>query len=97
MPIDQPDIRWHAVAIVPKGHCCRAVLELQGTRFLTRLQPPRLPLPDCTMPDRCRCIYRHFSDRRRGTPRRRDEIGLPRLPIAPGSERRTNRGRRSDD
>jgi hypothetical protein len=93
---NKADIRWHAVAVVTRSNCCAAAREILGCRFLTREQPPRLPLNACSMPFSCHCVYKHYPDRRLG-PRRRDEEGLPRTMMIGNDERREIRGRRDDD
>lgn len=85
---------WHGVDIVPGRVACQAVKAL-GTRRFLAAEAPRVPLPDCTTPSHCQCVYRHFPDRRKG-PRRADERGMPPLPWI-GKNRRERRGRRADD
>jgi hypothetical protein len=72
----------------------RTVRKLGPKRFLAD-EAPRFPLPECSSAWRCKCIYRHFPDRRAG-PRRageRDGLLMPRI----GAERRQRDGRRADD
>src|SRR5215831_6332311 len=86
---------WHAVRVVAGDAACAAVVKLENTRFLSG-QAPQLPLHDCSSPSRCKCTYRHFSDRRATAPRRwvdRTGLPVPRLE----DERRKNRGRRRAD
>jgi hypothetical protein len=89
---------WHAVSIAAGPLACPAAEGLRHTRFLSDEAPP-LPLPECSSPWRCKCIYRHHSDRR-ATLRRR-ETDRSRLPTPRvGKERRerlVKRGRRKDD
>jgi hypothetical protein len=85
---------WHAVEIIPARFACPEVRALGKRRFLSR-EAPRLPIPDCSTPWRCECVYRHHSDRRAG-PRRAEERGLPAVPWI-ASNRRRKRGRRADD
>jgi hypothetical protein len=90
-----PRLKYRGVEVVASGDACAAVKALQGLRLLTAEAPRRLPLPDCDRPDACRCIYRHFDDRRQG-PRRENEIAD--IPLAHlGPERRRLRGRRESD
>lgn len=84
--------QWHAVAIVSPSECCSLVESLRGKRFLPS-EAPRLPLPDCTKPLRCQCVYRHFADRRAGPRPGGARFRLP----ADGDRRRHPRGRRVDD
>jgi len=85
---------YHSVSIVAGAARCPAALALKGKRFLSR-DAPRLPLPECDQPLDCRCVYRHFDDRRAG-PRRGDEKGRPARP-AGEKEKRLSRGRRDAD
>lgn len=86
--------QWHAISIVAGPAACPAAVKLGGRRFLSD-EAPRLPLGECSSPARCKCIYRHFSDRRASLRRAEERIGL----IKPwsGVERRGARGRRDDD
>jgi hypothetical protein len=86
---------WHAVSIVTPTSCCSAASELRNHRFLSK-DAPRLPLAGCPSPETCRCIYRHYADRR-GKPRRGNDRGDPPKGGNPTSERRGRRGRRSTD
>ena len=54
---------------------CNAATELQSKKFLAD-EAPSLPLDACSDPSNCRCVYKHFDDRR--TAYRRDtDQGLP--------------------
>jgi hypothetical protein len=55
--------KWHAVSVVPGEPNCTAVQQLRGMRFLAA-EAPRIPVPQCAMPARCQCVYRHYADRR---------------------------------
>jgi hypothetical protein len=91
----RPQLKYRGVEVVATGDACEASRALQGMRLLTAEAPRQLPLPDCDRPDACRCIYRHFDDRRQG-PRREDEVAD--IPLAHlGPERRRLRGRRESD
>jgi hypothetical protein len=93
-PIKQP---WHAVSVVAGPMACPAIEGLRHKRFLSD-EAPLLPLPACSSPWRCKCIYRHYSDRR-ATPRRATDRGASSSPKV-GNERREKvgkRGRRADD
>jgi hypothetical protein len=93
-PEQKPSGEWHAVEVVPGRFACPESRALVRRRFLSR-EAPRLPVPDCSTPWRCQCVYRHFSDRRTGA-RRAEDRGLPPLPWL-AKNRRQKRGRRSDD
>ncbi len=45
--------------------CCDAAKQLAKQRFLAG-EAPMLPLDACSQPGDCRCIYKHWSDRRDG-------------------------------
>lgn len=84
---------FHGIAVNPGPCACEAVAALGGQRFLSD-EAPRLPLPGCSRPEDCRCVYRHFTDRR--TDARRDsDVGLPQRQVA--VEKRSGRGRRITD
>jgi hypothetical protein len=87
--------RWSAVSIVPGNNGCEAALALKGRRFLSS-EAPRIPLPECTLAQGCRCVYRKYADRRAG-PRRTEEHSGMRRGRTSGQERRIGRGRRSTD
>jgi hypothetical protein len=90
-----PKLRFRGVEVVAAGDACPAARALQGLRLLTADAPGRLPLGDCDRPGACRCVYRHFDDRRAG-PRRENEHA--KIPLAHmGPERRKWRGRRDSD
>ena len=95
---------WHAVAIKPGARACQACVGLGERRFLSR-EAPRTPLAECTQPDRCRCVYVHFPDRRirarraaegAGESDRLAQAGVSRAAEPPGERRRTP-GRRATD
>jgi hypothetical protein len=90
-----PKLRFRGVEVVAAGDACQAARVLQGVRLLTVDAPRRLPLEGCDRPGACRCVYRHFDDRRAG-PRRENEHA--KIPLAHlGPERRKWRGRRDSD
>jgi hypothetical protein len=89
------DKRWHAVSVVSSSQSCEAARALKERRYLSR-EAPRLPLPDCTQAELCRCSYRKYTDRREG-PRRDEEQLRARRSRDTGSERRAGRGRRRTD
>lgn len=86
--------RWHAVSVVGGPGACAAVKKLGPKRFLAD-EAPRFPLPECSSAWRCKCIYRHFPDRRASPRRAGERNGLlgPRI----GAERRETHGRRAND
>lgn len=59
---------FHAVSIRFASSACSAAKSLQGKRFLSNAAP-RLPLPDCDVPQ-CKCRFVHHKDRRAGDDRR---------------------------
>lgn len=85
---------FHAVSVVPGEVSCAAAKEIAPTRFLSR-EAPLLPLPACTMPDRCRCRFRKYNDRRQED--RRLFGSEPDTRWYAGEERRRHPGRRSTD
>ena len=89
---------WGAVSVVGHSKACRAAVELRGKRYLSS-EAPSLPLPQCSSPTLCKCVYYHYADRRSRTFRREADRGqYPRL--WGGKERRIGpqtRGRRTDD
>jgi hypothetical protein len=82
------------VSILPRGEVCIEVLALTNRRFLST-QAPKLPLKGCPFAATCKCIYRHYLDRRQGPRRSVDETGF--RTAATGVERRAGRGRRRED
>ena len=85
---------WHAVSVVGQSDACQAAKELRDTRFLSA-EAPALPLAQCSSPRLCKCIYRHYPDRRKALRRETDRGQYPRPWIA--QERRQVHGRRADD
>ena len=90
-PPKQP---WHAVSVVGGSGVCPAIGGLRDKRFLGNEAPP-LPLPECSSPWRCECIYVHFPDRRTNLRRETDRGRFPRPRF--GKEMRNGQGRRADD
>ncbi len=84
---------FHGIAIEPCDDACNAAWDLAGERFLSE-EAPRLPLEGCTRAPQCRCVYRHFSDRRTDV-RRESDLGLPIRDIP--HDQRDGRGRRVTD
>ena len=94
MPTRTPQMRYHCVTVNSGGYGCPAAEALRGIRLLSA-DAPRLPLPDCTQPERCRCTFKHYDDRRI-RPRRARERGEIADPWST-TERRRASGRRSTD
>lgn len=85
---------WHAVSIAAAEPGCPEAEAMKGRRFLSN-EAPRLPLPGCSQPWACRCVYRHHADRR-ATPRRASDRSGLRTP-RPHEEQRSAYPRRGDD
>jgi len=87
--------RWHSVTVVLHDTSCAAATLCRNKRFLSQ-EAPRLPLPGCSNSEQCRCVYRHFDDRRSNLRRTADMGGA--LPSeTPKTNRRLTRGRRAQD
>jgi len=86
--------RWHAVSAKPCPGACRAAALGRAQRWLSRENPPPLPLPGCTRPDTCHCTYQHHEDRRAGG-RRTGEVDSFRPMVRTTTERRFNKDRRA--
>lgn len=84
---------YHGIAIEPGERYCAAVTKIQGKRFLSD-DAPRLPLEDCDCLPHCRCVYRHYADRRTEV-RRDSDLGLPQRDVP--DDQRAGRGRRVTD
>ena len=94
-PLKEP---WHAVSVVGQSEACPASRELRDKRYLSS-EAPSLPLPQCSSPSLCKCVYRHYSDRRSLTFRRETDRGQYPRPWV-GKNRREgpqSHGRRADD
>ena len=65
---DAPKSTYHAVSIKFDRNSCEAAQKMEGRRFLSS-EAPRLPLPECDVPD-CNCRFAHHPDRRSSTDRR---------------------------
>lgn len=91
----RPRLRYRGVEVVAPGDACPAARALHGLRLLTAEAPSRLPLRDCDRPGTCRCVYRHFDDRRQGPRRENEHAQIPLAHLGP--ERRRWRGRRDSD
>jgi len=86
---------WAATSVQPSRGSCEAARAIKPVRFLAA-EAPRLPLPDCSSPGSCRCIYKKYDDRRAGPRREDEETGIRRY-FDPTKERRVKRGRRRSD
>ena len=86
---------WAATSVLPNKNSCEAARAVKSVRYLAA-EAPRLPLPDCSSPGSCSCVYRKYPDRRAGPRREDEEIGIRRY-FDPTKERRTTRGRRQSD
>jgi len=85
---------FHGVAVESRDGCaCAAVLSIEAERFISD-EAPALPLASCDDPAACRCVYRHFDDRRQGA-RREVDLGLP--PRDWPADARSGAGRRITD
>jgi hypothetical protein len=87
-------LRYHCVTVNAGTAGCPAALALKDVRILSEAAPT-LPLAECTMPEDCRCTYRHHDDRRAG-PRRADDRHERSEPWR-DDERRRSVGRRATD
>ena len=88
---------WHAVSVVGGSGACPAAQVLRDKRFLSN-EAPVLPLPECSSPSLCKCVYCHYSDRRAILRRETDRGRFPRPRL--GKERREGpqaHGRRAND
>jgi hypothetical protein len=84
---------FHGIAIEPGEDACQAARNLANERFLSD-EAPHLPLDGCTTGASCRCVYRHYADRRTEV-RREADLGLP--PRMVRNENRNGAGRRITD
>ena len=87
--------RWHAISVNAKALSCVAAQDMRKKRFLSK-EAPALPLEGCTKRASCPCTYKHHDDRRSKL-RRDNEARILSNISKHGAERRTSRGRRSDD
>jgi len=91
---DRPRLKYHCVEVIAGENACDAARSLQNLRVLSG-GAPLLPVQTCDHPATCKCVYRHFDDRRHG-PRREDEYGMKVFPHI-AVERRERPGRRETD
>jgi hypothetical protein len=87
----KPRLKYRGAEVVAAEGACDAARSLTNLRLLSADVPP-LPLKTCDRPATCKCIYRHFDDRRRKFPRRVEHAVAHQ-----GAERRKRRGRRESD
>jgi hypothetical protein len=81
--------------VVLHGTSCAAAALCRNQRFLST-EAPHLPMPGCENRGQCRCVYKHFDDRRASARRTADMTGA--LPNeTPVVNRRKARGRRAND
>ena len=86
--------KWHAVSVACGEPCCNAAQQMRGLRFLAA-EAPRIPVPQCSMPTRCACVYRHHADRRTAL-RRIADRGMHGRVVSLERRKRDDR-RRTDD
>ena len=87
---------YASVTIAPGTKRCGAVEALEGMRILAGHAPP-LPMPNCSMPDKCRCRFKKYTDRRDDEEGRRARFGAELGSWYAGGQRRKSRGRRPKD
>ena len=92
----KPIFKYRAAEVIAAASACDAAQSLMNVRLLSA-EVPLLPLKTCDRPATCKCIYRHFDDRRRKFPRREEHALNALMACTPGVERRTRRGRRESD
>jgi len=88
--------KYTAVTIATPARCCQAVNALVGEKILA-VHAPALPMPNCTMPNECRCRFQKYTDRREDDQGRRFRYGQERAAWYSGSQRRMSSGRRDAD
>jgi len=94
MPGGNPRLRYQCVEVIAAANGCDAARSFKNIRLLS-VDAPRLPLTTCDRPSDCKCIYRHFSDRRQGSRRDSEHATIP--AAHKGTERRRRLGRRDSD
>jgi len=87
----KPRLKFRGAEVIAADGACDAARSLMNVRLLAA-DVPLLPLKTCDRPGTCKCIYRHFDDRRRKFPRRVEHATAYR-----GVEQRVRRGRRDRD
>ena len=91
-----PVTKYRGAEIIAAEDACDAARSLTSLRLLS-LDVPLLPLETCDRAATCKCVYRHFDDRRRKFPRREEHALNALMACTPGVERRVRRGRRESD
>ena len=90
----KPKLPYRGAEVIAAAAACDAARSLRNVRLLSA-EVPLLPLKTCDRPTTCKCVYKHFDDRRHGARRENDGAPVP-LPHQ-GIERRKGRGRRDSD
>lgn len=85
---------FHGIEVIACADACEAARNIAGHRYLSD-EAPRLPMEACTNPLGCKCVYRHYRDRRTDV-RRESDVGLP-VRDVPHELRRRAGGRRITD
>jgi len=86
---------YPAVSVITGGDCCPAARSLKGTRSLA-VEVPSLPLPNCSIPQQCRCRFKKYPDRRSMEEERRLLGASERSIWYAGEQRRKSRSRRKE-
>lgn len=84
---------YAAVTVTTTATCCEAARATQARPILWSAQP-KLPLPGCTMADRCVCRFRHWPDRRIGERRNPDDATITTRILQASSRPRSGKDRR---
>ena len=100
MATGKRNLRYHSVNVVSGSYMCAAAAALKDKKILSA-EAPMLPLKECDNPGDCRCVYKHFDDRRQGTRREDQNAAIRIVTIAPvakkDAERRRKGARREAD
>jgi hypothetical protein len=88
--------QFAAVTIAMPSTCRGDVSELEDVRILA-IHAPTPPIPNCRVPDKCRCRFQKCIDRREDEQGRRFKYGQERAAWYAGGQRRKSRGRRTID
>jgi hypothetical protein len=88
--------KYPAVTIATGLGCCDPVRAFEGMRILA-IRAPALPMPNCTMPAKCRCRFKKYVDRRDDEEGRRFRYGQEHSAWYAGTQRRKTHGRRDKD
>ena len=86
--------KYRGAEVIAADGACDAAGSLKNVRLQSG-EVPLLPLGTCTRPTICKCIYRHFDDRRQGLRRESDDALV--AVVHQGLERRRGLGRRERD